>query len=71
MAQNKTITYSYDVGGNITSRKEYAYTTGDLGSPTSTVSYSYGDNNWKDKLTNFNGSTLMVPLLPTMKLAIR
>ena len=58
VAQNKTITYSYDTGGNLTSRKEYAYTTGDLGSPTSTVSYGYGDSNWKDKLTNFNGSTI-------------
>ena len=58
VVQNKTITYSYDTGGNITSRKEYAYTTGDLGNPTATISYGYGDSNWKDKLTNFNGSNI-------------
>ena len=56
VVQNKTITYSYDTGGNITSRKEYAYTTGDLGNPTATISYSYGDSNWKDKLTKYGNN---------------
>ena len=28
---DKTIIWSYDVGGNITSRTEYAYTTGSVG----------------------------------------
>ena len=58
IAENKTITYSYDVGGNITSRKEYPYTTGELGEPTVTITYSYGDSNWKDKLTSYNGSAI-------------
>ena len=56
VVQNKTITYSYDTGGNLTSRKEYAYTTGDLGNPTATISYSYGDSNWKDKLTKYGNN---------------
>ena len=56
VVQNKTITYSYDTGGNLTSRKEYAYTTGDLGNPTATISYGYGDSNWKDKLTKYGNN---------------
>ncbi|MGY0374233.1 RHS repeat-associated core domain-containing protein [Clostridium sp. JNZ J1-5] len=55
---NKTITYSYDAGGNILSKAEYSYTTGDLGTATSTISYGYTDSNWKDKLTNFNGKEI-------------
>ncbi|MHC1731936.1 MAG: DNRLRE domain-containing protein [Bacteroidales bacterium] len=52
---NKTITYSYDAGGNIQSKVEYPYTTGTLGTVTNTINYSYGDSNWKDKLTSYNG----------------
>ncbi|MEA4827826.1 MAG: LamG-like jellyroll fold domain-containing protein, partial [Clostridium sp.] len=55
---NKTITYSYDAGGNILSKAEYSYTTGDLGTATSTISYGYEDSNWKDKLTSFNGKEI-------------
>ena len=53
---DKTITWEYDVGGNITSRKEYAYTTGTTitTSPVSDDTYSYG-NTWKDQLTSYNG----------------
>jgi RHS repeat-associated protein len=54
---NKTITYSYDAGGNITSKNEYAYTTGALGTPTKTTPYSY-DSNWKDKLTSYDGKSI-------------
>ena len=32
--ENKSYTYSYDNRGNITSKKEYAYTTGTLGTAT-------------------------------------
>ena len=35
-----TSTYTYDVGGNITSVKEYAYTTGTVGTPTKTINYT-------------------------------
>nr|MBQ6241506.1 DUF4329 domain-containing protein [Lachnospiraceae bacterium] len=57
---NKTITYSYDLGGNLTSVSEYTYQTGDTvtGTPTATNSYTYGDSNWKDKLTSYNGHTI-------------
>jgi RHS repeat-associated protein len=55
---NKTITYSYDAGGNIKSKVEYGYTTGTLGIPTATVNYTYGDTNWKDKLTSFHGRNI-------------
>lgn len=51
---NKSIVYSYDVAGNITSRVEYPYTTGTPSGAINTNSYVYGDANWKDKLTSFN-----------------
>jgi len=55
---NKTIVYSYDAGGNIINKVQYAYTTGSLGAATSTINYGYGDCNWKDKLTSYNGNTI-------------
>ena len=54
---NKTTTYTYDNAGNILERREYAYTTGELGTPTDTVSYTY-DSAWKDKLTSYDGQTI-------------
>ena len=50
-----TWTYEYDCGGNILSKKQYAYTTGTLGTVQQIVSYAYGDADWKDKLTRYNG----------------
>ncbi|MCL1791197.1 MAG: DNRLRE domain-containing protein, partial [Peptococcaceae bacterium] len=47
---NTTTVYTYDQGGNITTKKEYPYTTGTPGTATSTVTYAYGDMNWRDKL---------------------
>lgn len=55
---NKSYTYSYDIGGNIREKKEYAFTTGTLGTPTATISYGYTDTNWNDKLTSYNGNTI-------------
>jgi RHS repeat-associated protein len=54
---NKTITYRYDVGGNIREKNEYIYTTDTTlpASPEKAYKYEYGDANWKDKLTNYNG----------------
>ncbi|MHB1453859.1 MAG: RHS repeat domain-containing protein [Saccharofermentanales bacterium] len=57
-AGSKSYTYKYDAGGNISERKEYAYTTGTLGTPNLTIPYLYGDANWKDKLTSYNGKAL-------------
>ena len=53
----KTYTYAYQ-NGNITERKEYAYTTGDLGEVLDTKTWTYGNNIWTDLLTNFNGQTI-------------
>ena len=53
----KTYTYSY-VNGNITERKEYAYTTGELGEVLNTKTWSYTDSTWSDLLTDFNGKTI-------------
>lgn len=55
---NSTILYNYDGYGNITSRVSYPYTTGTVGEATGTVSYTYGDSSWKDKLTAFNGEAV-------------
>ena len=54
---NKTTTWTYDSGGNITSKKEYAYTTGELGAVKQTYTYSY-NSTWKDRLDNYNGSPI-------------
>lgn len=57
--QNKTITYSYDIGGNILNKKEYEYTTTDtLQEPLSTITYSYENTNWKDQLTKYNNKAI-------------
>jgi YD repeat-containing protein len=54
----KSIKYTYDVGGNITSKAEYPYTTGTLGSVTKTYSYAYNDTSWKDLLSSFDGKAI-------------
>ena len=56
--ENATWVYSYDRGGNITSKTKYAYTTGTLGTAVETIPYTYGDSNWKDKLTAYNGTAI-------------
>ena len=50
--------YAYDQGGNIQSKTAYAFTTGTVGSVMKIDSYTYGDVNWKDKLTAFNGQAI-------------
>ncbi len=55
---NKTFVYNYDLGGNLLSKVQYAYTTGTLGTPVSTISYAYTNSNWKDLLTSFNGKAI-------------
>lgn len=51
------IIYTYDSGGNITSKSIYAYTNGTVGALQNTVNYTY-DGVWKDKLTNYNGTAI-------------
>ena len=53
----KTYTYSY-TNGNITERKEYAYTTGELGPVLGTKTWTYGDSTWGDLLTSFDGTPI-------------
>ena len=56
--ENATWVYNYDRGGNILSKVKYAYTTGAVGTAIETIPYVYGDSNWKDKLTSYNGQTI-------------
>ena len=60
VTQNCTITYAYDVGGNITSKKIYAYTTDSLDgkTPTETINYTYGNSAWVDELTSYKGEAI-------------
>ena len=54
--ENATWIYTYDRGGNILNKARYAYTTVDeLGEAIESIPYTYGDANWKDKLTAYNG----------------
>jgi len=54
---DKTTTWSHDNGGNIVSKKEYAYTTGTLGDAQQSDTYTYNAI-WKDRLDNYNGSPI-------------
>ena len=56
--ENKTWTWEYDDAGNILRKKEYAYTTGALGSLVDTVLYIYGDTQWGDLLTYFDSHSI-------------
>ena len=54
--EDATWVYVYDRGGNILNKTRYAYTTADeLGEAVEAIPYIYGDVNWKDKLTAYNG----------------
>ena len=53
-----THTWEYDNAGNILSRKEYAYTTGELGTLTDTDAYTYEDMDWGDLLTAYDGNAI-------------
>ena len=51
--------YTYDLGGNILSKKTYDYYFGMIGyNPLSTDTYTYGDANWPDLLTAYDGSPI-------------
>lgn len=60
LEKNCTEVYNYDNGGNITSVVTYPLTWGSLNGvvSTKTVNYTYGDSNWKDKLTSYNGQAI-------------
>jgi len=54
----KSFRWRYNNAGNITAKETYTYTTGTLGTPLETVTYTYGDTNWGDLLTAYNGQAL-------------
>ena len=58
---NATYAFTYDGYGNILSKSTYGYTLPDVDLPTSAVStntYSYGNENWPDQLTEYNGTDI-------------
>ncbi|MBR6951400.1 MAG: hypothetical protein IKH56_06685 [Oscillospiraceae bacterium] len=58
-AANRTWVYTYDNGGNILSKTEYAYTTtGTVGTALSSKTFTYGDGGWKDLLTAVNNTNV-------------
>ena len=62
-ARGKTVTHDIDENTDLTravtdpngQQVQYAYTTGTPGTVQQIVSYAYGDADWKDKLTRYNG----------------
>ena len=52
-----THTWTYDDAGNIQTRNEYAYTTGELGTAQDTTTYQYGNSTWGDLLTKIDTYT--------------
>ena len=58
VAGGKTYAYTYDNRGNLRQKNEYALSTGKLGTPTRTVDYGYGNADWQDQLTSYNGSAI-------------
>ena len=54
---NKTVTYTYDKGGNITQKVVYAFTLGTPGTATDTIAYTY-DSTWKDQLVSYDGTSI-------------
>ena len=60
LAKNRTEVYTYDNGGNIISTATYPLTWGSLSgvTATDTTTYTYGDSNWKDKLTAYGDTPI-------------
>ena len=50
--------YTYNTGGNITREDITQCNSAFIPLSSTTIRYSYGDSNWKDKLTKFNGQTI-------------
>jgi RHS repeat-associated protein len=56
---NEFVEYTYDTKGNITQKKNYSLTSSlTKGTLQDTKTYTYGDTNWGDKLTSYNGTTI-------------
>ena len=52
-----TTVYTY-ANGNITGKKVYKYTLGDVGEEIKSTSYGYSNSEWRDLLTSFNGKAV-------------
>ena len=64
--QNKTFVYDYDLGGNMTKMREYAYTTGTV--PKNAIRTETGTFNsvWKDKLMKWNDISMSYDAIGNM-----
>ena len=56
--RGRTYTWTYDNAGNILSFNTYAYTRGALGTALDTVAYGYGDEDWGDLMTSYDGTAV-------------
>ena len=52
-----TVLYAYDAGGNMTSRKTYAYTEGAVSTVQTQDLFTYRTDGWKDQLLSWNGKS--------------
>ena len=52
-----TVLYAYDAGGNMTSRKTYAYTEGTVSTVQTQDLFTYRTDGWKDRLLSWNGKS--------------
>lgn len=59
--QNKTYTYTYDIGGNLRMKRVYSYHPGSLNgqTPLQTRIYSYTDSGWGDLLTRYDSQVIV------------
>lgn len=59
-AAQATTIYSYDVGGNLTQQREYAYTVAERPEQLhNTLTYGYENAGWKDQLTSYDGKQIV------------
>ena len=63
---NKTLTYSYDMGGNLVCEREYAYTEGTLPAAAAVTKTGTFDTVWKDKLLSWNGTAMTYDAIGNM-----
>ena len=52
-----TVLYAYDAGGNMTSRKTYAYTEGAVSTVQTQDLFTYRTDGWRDQLLSWNGKS--------------
>ena len=57
-ARNTTYYWVYDDAGNILRRERYLYTTGTPLTLIQTKTYTYGDSQWGDLLTSYDGKAI-------------